>query len=138
MTIRNAGAPSGRANPDALLDRYDMFDPEHERIKWGVFDRMRRGCPVAHTDADGGGQYVVTRYDDVRRVLEDPETFSSAGVSPRPSPVNLNPLDADPPIQPELRRILNPLFSRSFLMNFAPQMRARGAELVEGDAKAAE
>lgn len=131
MTIRNSDAPSGRAHPEALLDRYDMFDPEHEKIKWDVFDRMRRDCPVAHTVADGGGQYVVTRYDDVRRVLEDPETFSSAGVSPRPSPVNLNPLDADPPLQPELRRILNPLFSRSFLMDFAPQMRARGAELVE-------
>jgi cytochrome P450 len=125
---------SSTTGPDAagILRQYNMWDPEHEKLKWGVFDYARRHCPVAHTSADGGGQYVVTRYSDVRRVLEDPETFSSAGVSPRPSPVTLNPLDADPPFQPDLRKILNPLFSRTFVMKFEPQMRKSAAELVDG------
>jgi len=109
-----------------------MWDPEHEAQKWEVFAHARQKCPVAHTDADGGGQYVVTRYEDVRTVLEDPYTYSSTGVAPRPSPVALNPLDADPPLQPDLRKILNPLFSRTFLMKFEPQMRKNAAALVDG------
>ena len=119
-------------NPAAIPDHYNMWDPEHEKIKWAVFQHSREHCPVARTSADGGGQYMVTRYQDVRRVLEDPETFSSTGVAPRPSPVTLNPLDADPPFQPDLRKILNPLFSRSFLLKFEPQMRKSAADLVDG------
>src|SRR3984957_7235637 len=114
----------------AILPHYNMWDPEHEKAKWGVFSYARSNCPVAHTDADGGAQYVVTRYDDVRRVLEDPQTFSSAGVAPRPSPVRLNPLDADPPYQVELRRILNPLFTRGFLLRFEPELRKNAADLI--------
>ena len=114
----------------AILPHYNMWDPEHEKVKWDVFAYARRSCPVAHTDADGGGQYVVTRYDDVRRVLEDPQTFSSAGVAPRPSPVPLNPLDADPPYQVELRKILNPLFTRNFLLRFEPELRKNANDLI--------
>lgn len=115
----------------AILPHYSMWDPGHEKLKWGVFAHARRNCPVAHTDADGGGQYVVTRYEDVRRVLEDPETFSSNGVAPRPSPVRLNPLDSDPPYQVELRRILNPLFTRNFLLRFEPELRKNAAGLID-------
>jgi cytochrome P450 len=124
---------SGTTRPDSarILGEYNMWDPDHEKIKWRVFEYARRQCPVAHTSADGGGQYVVTRYEDVRRVLEDPETFSSAGVAPRPSPVTLNPLDADPPFQPDLRKILNPLFSRTFLTKFEPQMRKSASALID-------
>jgi cytochrome P450 len=114
----------------AMLPHYNMWDPEHEKAKWDVFSYARRDCPVAHTDADGGGQYVVTRYEDVRRVLEDPQTFSSAGVAPRPSPVRLNPLDSDPPYQVELRKILNPLFTRSFLLRFEPELRKNATDLI--------
>ncbi len=118
------------AGPGELLPHYNMWDAEHEKRKWDVFAYARRHCPVAHTDADGGNQYVVTRYEDVRAVLEDPSTYSSTGVAPRPSPVPLNPLDADPPFQPDLRKILNPLFSRTFLSKFEPDMRASAAALV--------
>jgi cytochrome P450 len=117
-------------SPAAMLPHYNMWDPGHEKAKWDVFSYARRHCPVAHTDAEGGGQYVVTRYDDVRRVLEDPQTFSSAGVAPRPSPVRLNPLDADPPYQVDLRKILNPLFTRGFLLRFEPELRKNAADLI--------
>ena len=118
------------ASAAAILPHYNMWDPEHEKVKWDVFSYARRHCPVAHTDADGGSRYVVTRYEDVRRVLEDPQTFSSAGVAPRPSPVRLNPLDADPPYQVELRKILNPLFTRNFLLRFEPELRKNAIDLI--------
>lgn len=119
-------------DPAAVLPRYNMWDPEHEKIKWPVFDYARANCPVAHTEADGGGQYVVTGYEEVRRVLRDPQTFSSTGVAPRPSPVTLNPLDADPPYQSDLRKILNPLFTRTFLLQFEPELRKSAVELIAG------
>ena len=117
-------------DPAELLPHFSMWDPEHEQIKWGVFEYARSACPVAHTDGDGGRQYIVTRYEDVKRVLHDPGTFSSKGVAPRPSPVCLNPLDSDPPYQVELRKILNPLFTRGFLMRFEADLRKNAIELI--------
>ncbi len=115
-----------------FMSRYDMYEPDHEASKWQLFAWARRECPVAHTSADGGGQYIVTRYEDVRYILEHPELFSSSGNSPRPVPINLNPLDADPPYQPDLRKILNPLFSRTYLRRFEPQMRDAASALIDG------
>lgn len=115
-----------------FLGRYDMYDHDHEAAKWPLFAWARQNCPVAHTSAEGGSQYILTRYSDVRYVLEHPETFSSKGVAPRAAPVVLNPLDADPPYQLDLRKILNPLFSRTYLMQFEPQMRAAAAAFIDG------
>jgi cytochrome P450 len=113
-----------------LLHSFDMFDEGHEQRKWQVLEHARLTCPVARTEVDGGF-WLITRYDDVRRVLEDPETFSSAQVTPQPSPVRLNPLDADPPVQPDLRRMLNPLFSRSALERYVPDMRQAADRLID-------
>jgi cytochrome P450 len=114
-----------------LLHSFDMFDEVHEQRKWQVLEHARLTCPVARTEVDGGF-WLITRYDDVRRVLEDPETFSSAQVTPQPSPIRLNPLDSDPPVQPDLRRILNPLFSRSALERYVPDMRQSADRLIDG------
>lgn len=84
-----------------FLAQYDMWNPEHEARKWEAFAYARQHCPIPRTNAEGGF-WLLTRHEDVRRVLEDPETFSSRNVTPRGSPVPLNPLDADPPYQQEL------------------------------------
>lgn len=127
------GASGGSSADEltTLLHSFDMFDEAHERRKWQVLEHARRTCPVARTEADGGF-WLITCYDDVRRVLEDPGTFSSAQVTPQPAPVRLNPLDADPPVQPDLRRILNPLFSRSALERYVPDMRRAADRLIDG------
>lgn len=119
------------SDPAEALAGYNMWDPTHERAKWELFRYARAKCPVAHTDADGGGQYLVTRYSDVRAVLQDTDTFSSTGVAPKPAPVALNPLDVDPPYHSDLRKLLNPLFSRTFLLKFEPQMRRSAAALID-------
>ena len=116
---------------EAILPHYDIYNPEHVQIRDGVLAYAREHCPVPHTDSEGGF-HLITRYDDVRRVLLDPATFSSTGVGPRPSPICLNPLDADPPYQVELRKLLNPLFSRAALMRFEPVMRGIARDLVDG------
>jgi cytochrome P450 len=73
--------------------------------------------------------WMLTRYADVRFVLENPEIFSSTGAAISEAAVPLPPLDSDPPVHPDLRKILNPLMSRKALLRFEPQIRAiaRGA-----------
>jgi len=60
-----------------FAQRFTPFSPEYGPHFREVYRRMRANCPVAHTD-ELGGAWVVTRYDDIARVLRDPETFSSS------------------------------------------------------------
>lgn len=65
---------------DRSLDRIDLTDlglfaqgAPHE-----VFTRLRRECPVYwNEESSGSGFWALTRYDDVRSVSRDSETFSS-------------------------------------------------------------
>lgn len=90
----------------------------------------RTGCPVPRSEADGG-YFVLTRYQDVRAVCGDPETFSSAQPSLRGVPVRVIPIDTDPPAHREYRKILNPYFSRSFLSRYERQMREIAREAID-------
>jgi cytochrome P450 len=114
---------------EEMLENFDMFDEDQGRHRWELFAHARQKCPVARTQK---GPVVITRYADVRYVLEHPELFSSKGVAPEPSPLSLNPLDSDPPYQPQLRKILNPLFSRKASLKFVPQMEEVANRLIDG------
>lgn len=111
------------------LAHFDLFDPDQE--KWDLLAYAREHCPVVHSDADGAG-WLVTRFQDVRTVLENPAVFSARGAPPRPAPIKLPPLDADPPFQQELRKILNPYFGPGRLKKHEGSMRDLAASLVDG------
>lgn len=113
--------------------RYDQYNQAHADGRWAHYAQARAAqCPVPFSEAHGG-QYHVTRYADVRFVLEHPELFSSAVPAPtNEAPVRLPPLDSDPPLQQEFRKILNPFLSRSYLMRFADQMRGIANEAIDG------
>ncbi len=91
---------------------FDYLDPEFGSRFYDVLDDLRTNCPVAHEARRGW--WFVSRYQDVRRVLLDWETFSSAGplgaagrsVGPRHIP-----LAVDPPEQRRWRQLLNPYFN---------------------------
>lgn len=116
---------------ERLLEHFNIYDPEHVRIKNEAYAYAREHCPVPFTRNDEGF-WMVTRYEDVRQVLLDPGSFSSTGLGPRPVPININPLNVDPPYHTDLRRLLNPLFSRSALSRFEPAMRAIARENIDG------
>src|SRR5581483_7285321 len=115
----------------ALLREFDLFSPEHVGWRDDAFAYAREHCPVVRTEA-GTGFWLITRYEDMRRISEDWETFSSVGNAPSPTPVRLGPLDADPPMHTGLRKLLNPIFSRTFSLRFADEMRATCRELIHG------
>jgi cytochrome P450 len=118
-----------------MIRDFDMFDQEQGRHRWDLFGHARQHCPVSQVP---GNRVLLTRYEDVRYVLERPELFSSSGVSPQPTPLTINPLDADPPYHSDLRKLLNPLFSRSACLKFTPEMQRIANELVDGFVDAGE
>ncbi|MGW5361089.1 cytochrome P450 [Actinopolymorpha pittospori] len=100
------------------------------------------------------GTYVVTRYDDVVSVLNDPATFSSSVSIPsyRSNPPEvreaLGPdfqgvagvklVVADPPEHADHKRIGSWLFRRDRVNAFVPRIREIGAELISGFVDAGE
>src|SRR5438552_3169475 len=70
----------------AVFDPQGMFDfPD----PYPLFTELRRTSPVTSFQFLNRLAYVVTRYDDVRAVLQDGETYSSranAEVGRRPAP----------------------------------------------------
>jgi cytochrome P450 len=116
----------------ALLASFNLFDPEHEDWKYDAFSYARENCPVVRTETElTGPMWMVTRYADVRRVLEDPDTFSSQNGSPAPTPIGLGPLDADPPLHTLFRKLLNPYLSRKYALTFEDEMRRIAVELID-------
>jgi cytochrome P450 len=113
-----------------LAPHFDLFDPAHSERLWEVLAYAREACPVLKTDADDG-YYIVTRYDDLRTVLEDPQTYSSEQAGLRGVPIKMPPLTEDPPRHLEYRRALNRYLSRSFLSQYADDIRATASELLD-------
>jgi cytochrome P450 len=65
---------------------FDFLDPELSGRPYEAYARLRREAPVYRDPRTGF--VLITRYDDVRRVLLDTETFSSerGGSAQAPSP----------------------------------------------------
>lgn len=77
------------------------------------YARLRRECPVAHTDGLGGF-WALTRYDDVKRAASESSTFitSVQNVIPKVAFTGRRPpLHLDPPEHTPYRRAINPLLS---------------------------
>lgn len=115
---------------EEILGNIDLYAEDQRENLLAAAAAARAGCPVLHSEADGG-YLVLTRYDDVRAVCGDPATFSSAQPSLRGVPVRVIPIDTDPPAHREYRKILNPYFSRSFLSRYEQQMREIAREAID-------
>jgi cytochrome P450 len=118
------------ARVEDLAPHLDLFDPAHSERLWEVLAYARSECPVLKTDADDG-YFIVTRYDDLRTVLEDPQTYSSEQAGLRGVPIPMPPLTEDPPRHIEYRRALNKYLSRSFLSKFNDDIRETARELLD-------
>jgi cytochrome P450 len=120
-----AALPAGE-----LINHLDLFDPAHQERLWEVLQYARESaCPVIKTDADQG-YFIIARYDDLRRVAGHPDTFSSVEPALRGVPVKLPPISEDPPIHHDFRVLLNPYFSRAYLLRYEEDMREAARELL--------
>lgn len=91
---------------------------------WSRYEELRATAPVAYTEAHGGF-WVLSRYEDVVRVAQDDETFSSVPttVIPDSGVYNLIPLQSDPPDVQRYRMALLPYFSARALASYEPRVR---------------
>jgi cytochrome P450 len=110
------------------------LDP-HARI-----DELRKEHRAFYTPISRGlagvGTWVFTHADDIRAIMQDPETFQSGGLRPFGKAIGdswiLIPIDLDPPDHGKFRTWLNPIFSPKVINGLSDRVRNRAIELVEG------
>ncbi len=114
------------------MEQFDHHS-EHFAQHWReTYSELRRTCPVAHSDRHGG-YYVISRYEDVRRVLLDSKTFVSGrdltfdgvttgGVTVPVNAVPMGMMEMDPPESQAYRRMLAPRFSAKAINEYRPRM----------------
>lgn len=122
---------------------YDVLDPEYVRHPYPVWDELRAGCPVAHSDR-WGGSFMPTRYADVVAVAHDIDHFSSREIgvvgagegedapgSSLPVGVGLPPIDVDPPVHTWARRLILPWFSHTRVDGYEAMTRELCNSLID-------
>ncbi len=110
---------------ERMCPHIDFTSDETRDDLYGLLGRLQQQCPVVRTDAHGG-YWVVTRYQDVSTVLCDYDNFTSTeGVTvPRVEvPLRALPMESDPPLQHEYRKLINPFLSPAKSAAMEPAVR---------------
>ncbi|MCZ6618790.1 MAG: cytochrome P450 [Gammaproteobacteria bacterium] len=90
------------------------------------YQRWRDDQPIWWEESSG--QWVLTRNEDVQRVLRDHDCFSSAAMGAGNSPLPL--LTDDPPRHTKLRGIVNKAFTTRMLRDLEPAIEEVARDLV--------
>lgn len=128
--------PDGALSDDWVTHHFDYLADDLAPVLPETLARMRAGCPVAHSDAYGG-YWIVTKYEDVLRVAQDWETFSSAhglSVGDRSggaSVVRSLPVQVDPPEQRFYKRLINPFFTPKAIEPYEKPVRELCNRLID-------
>ena len=120
---------------------WDHADPAYNQNAPQIWDQLRSGCPVAHTDRYGGAWLPVT-HADVSAVARDTDHFSSEGAvlsnkPPRDQWISMAPIGgappitSDPPFHADARRLLLPAFSPQVVAEWEPEIRRLCNELID-------
>jgi cytochrome P450 len=122
---------------------FDPLAPDHVVDPWPRLATARQEQPVFYmADVD---MWCVTRNADVRDMLRDTQTFSSAGaihmVNPVPEEVTIpagcpypeleNVAQFDPPVHTRLRKLMQPAFTPKRLYHRADDIRAIADALID-------
>ncbi len=109
-----------------------LFEPDVADDPHPTYARMRSECPVARGDLGGRPVALISRYEDVHFALRHPEHFTSAGNGLDLGEQPLLPLEVDPPLHTEYRRILNPRFTPRAVAALEPEVRRIVRDLIDG------
>ncbi|HTK68123.1 MAG TPA: cytochrome P450 [Pseudonocardia sp.] len=123
----------GQGDPE--IENFHHLNPELQNDWNPLFAKMRRECPVAHSERFGGF-WVFASYQDVYRAYHDTDTFSSF---PNSIPAGelgqqraLIPVEIDPPEHTWYREILAPVFTAHRMRILESKIRAHAVELIDG------
>lgn len=109
----------------------DLFGDDVLADSMPVFTRLREASPVVHLTQ--GDLWVITRYEDVRAALGDPETFSSTQVAFNEQMNEVlrgTSLATDPPNHQRLRAVLSENLTPRALRGMRAEMDAKADGLV--------
>jgi cytochrome P450 len=113
---------------------FDHYDAVQAGDPYPVYERLRRECPVAWSEAHEGF-WVVSRYDDIAEIAHRPDAFSSRYVTvPRDigvGDVQVPPLHYDPPEHGRIKKLLASAFVPARVAPFEPVVRAKVTELID-------
>jgi cytochrome P450 len=108
----------------------------HDQFEW-----LRANDPVhRHAEPGGGGFWAVTRFDDVKTVGRDPETFSSHPTimiaDPDPQRMaeagdHVMMLMTDPPLHTRMRRLISRDFTPRAVSVLVPRLQQLAAQIVD-------
>src|SRR4051812_13773064 len=106
----------------------ETFDSAHE-----VFADLRTRCPVAHSNSFDGF-WAVTRYEDIRGILMEPEIFTTSvrNVVPGSSTTGRRPpLHLDPPDHTPYRRAIDRALGASRVASMESATRRIASDLMK-------
>lgn len=112
------------------LDHHSDYFREHN---YETYEILRAQCPVAHSNA-WGGFWMFLEHDDVYEAENNTDVFSSVMEKQVPrsdNPDPFVPIDTDPPLLQQYRRITLPWFSPSAAKELEPTFRRFTAELID-------
>jgi cytochrome P450 len=122
-------------NPPPDVD-YDPFSGAVLRDPFPAYEALRQRCPVHHLEQFTPPFFTLTRYDDVRRGLTDPGTWSIRhGQSPqytRPSG-----LVNDPPEHTAFRLLFSRAFTPRMVSRLEADITTLATDLLDGMASRA-
>jgi cytochrome P450 len=133
-------APDGTAVP--MMEGFDPLSQEFLRDPYVFFERARREAPVFFHPGPPMPFWVLTRYEDVSRMLSDPETFSSRVLGRVAIPEEYRdvlPPDyfthivkaLDPPEHTPVRKLLQKAFRRPRMVSMEPEIVRTAHELID-------
>ncbi len=112
-------------------DLYHAHRPALQRLLYETYREMRDQAPVYRDERHD--QYVLTRYEDVANVLQDPETFANGGVEESKL---LMPMIVymDGEKHRGQRNLLSRIFTPNRVADLEPKIRASARRLLDESA----
>ncbi|MFF3570124.1 cytochrome P450 [Nocardia jiangxiensis] len=136
----NQPAPTavGDNTPDAASEaaNFSPLDPELAADFWPRVNELREKCPAGWStrpwSADAEGFWVLNKHSDVQGAAANWGLYSSAdGASPVQFDLDILrmvPLETDPPLHRDIRKVLNPFFTPEAMESAEPRIE----EIVDG------
>jgi cytochrome P450 len=130
----------GPIDDEWVEQHFDYLSPALAQDLHSTLARTRSRCPVAHSD-QYGGYWIATDYENVLRVAQDWQTFSSElGITvPAPSAaaaggsnMKIYPVTIDPPLQRTFKRLINAYFTAAVVNEWETPTRSIVTQLIDG------
>jgi cytochrome P450 len=131
-----ANGSAGPITDEWVSQHFDHLSPELARDLHPTLARARSLCPVARSDVYEDGFWVLTRYEEVLKVAQDWQTFSSElGITvpykPPSTQMKILPVAVDPPLQRTFKRLVNAHFTPAKVTPWEAPTRVLVTELID-------